>query len=253
MNLLSILLLIIPIDISANVQDFYNGKETILLGHTLKNEDLKEELFKISSNKHIPVGYNSAKRYVFGQLHLKLDNENRYFIREVYCHNIIKNGVGPSAIPSNDKVNTEHTWPQSKFSGQFNEELQKSDLHHLFPTDSKANGVRSSNRFAEVSSNRHLNKGCEASKSGPSTTRGGDHFFEPPTEHKGNVARALFYFSIRYKLKINSNEEEVLRRWNDLDPVDTEELIRNDQIEKIQGNRNPFIDFPNLPNDINRF
>jgi endonuclease I len=52
---------------------------------------------------------------------------------------------------------------------------------------------------------------------------------------------------------IPKNEEETLRRWNDLDPVDQEEMDRNNTIEKFQRNRNPFIDFPSLANDISKF
>ena len=82
---------------------------------------------------------------------------------------------------------------------------------------------------------------------------GGDNFFEPPKEHKGNVARALFYFSVKYKIAINDKEEEFLKRWDDLDPIDDEERARNDEIANIQMSRNPFIDFPNLADQISNF
>lgn len=248
-----LVILISTTNLYATVESFYGDKKDLLAGHTLKNDELKSELTKILTKDHHAVGYNSAKRYIFGQLFLQKDGDNNYFIQDVYCNKIIKSGVGPGAIPSNDKMNVEHTWPQSKFNGSQNSETQKSDLHHLFPTDSKANSIRSSNRFSDVSSNRHLNNNCSASKSGPSTIKGGDRFFEPPTEHKGNVARAIFYFSTRYQLKINSYEQEVLKRWNDIDPVDQAEIERNNQIELLQGNRNPFVDFPNLVLDIDRF
>ena len=47
--------------------------------------------------------------------------------------------------------------------------------------------------------------------------------------------------------------EATLRRWNKLDPVDQAELERNDAIEKIQGNRNPFIDHPEYVDQISNF
>ena len=77
--------------------------------------------------------------------------------------------------------------------------------------------------------------------------------FEPPQQHKGNVARALFYFSTKYKLAIDPNEEAVLRKWASEDPVDVEEMHRNDEIEKAQHSRNPFIDFSELINNISDF
>jgi len=37
------------------------------------------------------------------------------------------------------------------------------------------------------------------------------------------------------------------------DPVDADEILRNDLIEESQGNRNPFIDFPRLVKNIKDF
>lgn len=242
----------------------------------IQDESLKEAIFEVldsdhqknngapdtlgcSSDKncygHRVLGYDSARKILFGQIHIKKDN-NGYYIQDVYCKKIFTAGnakVGPNAIPSNNKINCEHTWPQSKFTRGFDKEMQKSDLHHLYPTDSHANSVRGNFNFAEIShENGNLNN-CSASRSGASTTGGGDDYFEPPAEHKGNVARSLFYFSIRYKLQINSDEEEVLKRWHALDPVDEDERQRNEIIYNNQGNRNPFIDMPELANYIRNF
>lgn len=38
----------------------------------------------------------------------------------------------------------------------------------------------------------------------------------------------------------------MLVNWHNLDPVDNFEIIRNEVIYSYQGNRNPFIDYPNL-------
>jgi deoxyribonuclease-1 len=116
----------------------------------------------------------------------------------------------------------------------------------------KANSTRGNFEFAEVVANQNL-KNCEASKSGASVVSGGSSFFEPPSEHKGNVARALFYFSVRYKMPLSADQQTFFRKWNDQDPVDDAEMARNDAIEKLQGNRNPFIDFPTLAQDISKF
>lgn len=212
---------------------------------------LKNELYLQASKDHRAVGYNRAKTYLFGQLFLAQD-EKGYFVKDLYCEIHYTKGVGPGNLPDQNQVNTEHTWPQSKFVSGFPTETQKSDLHHLFPTDSKANSTRGNFEFADVSENQNL-KNCTASKSGPSVTSGGKTFFEPPTSHKGNVARALFYFSIRYKVAISEAQEEFLRRWNDIDPVDDAELTRNNAIAKLQGNRNPFIDNAALVDQISDF
>ncbi len=216
-----------------------------------KDDALKLELFKLASKNHKAVGYNPAKKFLFGQLHLVKGSEG-YYVKDLYCEINYTKGVGPGNLPDQNQLNCEHTWPQSKFTGAFPTELQKSDMHHLFPTDSKANSTRGNFEFADVTENRNL-KNCDTSKSGPSVTSGGNTYFEPPTSHKGNVARALFYFSVRYKMPIGEAQEEFLKRWNHLDPVDDEEMARNSAIEKLQGNRNPFIDRPELIDQISDF
>jgi deoxyribonuclease I len=65
--------------------------------------------------------------------------------------------------------------------------------------------------------------------------------FEPPEEHKGNVARAMFYFSSEYNKHIDPAEEAVLREWNKLDAVDAAEIERNRRISAVQGNENQFV------------
>ena len=40
--------------------------------------------------------------------------------------------------------------------------------------------------------------------------------------------------------------KEVLKAWNKLDPPNEVEKARNNTVQKIQGNRNPFVDFPEL-------
>ena len=54
-------------------------------------------------------------------------------------------------------------------------------------------------------------------------------------------------------MEINKDQEEFLRRWDKLDPIDDEEKSRNEQIEKIQNIRNPFVDFEGLADQISNF
>ena len=67
--------------------------------------------------------------------------------------------------------------------------------------------------------------------------------FEPPDHAKGNVARALVYMSKRHDLPLPSNAN-LLKLWNELDPPDEEERRRNQLIQRMQGNSNPYIDDP---------
>ncbi|MBX3017355.1 MAG: endonuclease [Bdellovibrionaceae bacterium] len=181
-----------------------------------------------------------------GRISLKHDARG-YYIRDVYCE---KNFNGaPGRIPDDKIINTEHTWPQSRFGGS-GRDMQKSDLHHLFPSDSELNSNRGNHPFGEVKSNSQTLK-CTQSRAGSNVD--GDFVFEPPVEHRGNVARALFYFAVRYGMSIDATQEATLRKWHVADPVDADETDRNDAIEKVQGNRNPFIDQPELVNQISNF
>jgi hypothetical protein len=241
--------------------------------HTSIN-DLQQEIFDLSAKYHvmhlgshdtlsddcpknsfcqsqkIDFTYDQARKLMFGNLFLEDLGHGKYLVKDVYCNSLTSevDGVGPDKIPNPQLINCEHTWPQSKFSKNFPSELQKTDLHHLYPADMKANSTRSNNPFADVVG-RETHSKCRDSKIG---TAIGDQVksFEPPTEHKGNVARAIYYFSTRYKMSIDPVQSKHLKQWNLSDPVDQEEILRNEKIFKLQGNRNPFIDFPELINRL---
>lgn len=200
---------------------------------------------------HVVLGYGGARKVLFGKLHLEQDGEG-YFIKDVYCHKEIRSRntrMGPGTIPNNNIINCEHTWPQSKFTGKFDKEMQKSDLHHLYPTDTNANSVRGNYPFEDLANSGSPvdDEDCVASRSIHGKS------FEPPADHKGNVARALFYFSVRYHIQISSDQEATLKRWHQEDPVDEAEMKRNNEIYQVQKNRNPFIDFPELVSTISNF
>lgn len=241
----------------------------------LKDAALKDELFKILNSSHqkvtaghdiittncpnadcyrqIQLGYDNARKKLFGELDIKKDNRG-YYVKDVYCNfEIANNQIAPGKIPSSSLLNCEHTWPQSRFSRAFPEGLQKGDLNHLYITDSRANSLRSSNPFGEVQDGGHPSGKCVDSMLGKPVGGGGSMVFEPPQEHKGNVARALFYFSVRYKLPIDSRQEAILRQWHKDDPVDEADRERNEKIFGMQNNRNPFVDFPELVDDIADF
>lgn len=191
--------------------------------------------------------YREARRFLFGELDL-LHTPKGYAIKSVYCNEIYdenqfpENGKpGPGKIPSIEMINAEHTWPQSKFTNKFPTLMQKTDVHILFATDKISNVQRSNLEFANVDIIEYDT--CKASRKG-STNHKRAVYFEPPDYHKGNVARALFYFAVRYKMKISEIEEENLRKWHELDPVDDAERTRNERIFEYQHDRNPFIDNP---------
>lgn len=208
--------------------------------------------------EHRSLGYDKARILMFGQMYLKQNSKNQYYVKDVYCEKEFTDDdfggtktFGPGLIPkSGNIINTEHTWPQSRFTGRFLREMQKSDIHHLYPTDSQMNGKRGSLRFGRIVEEVEKLK-CPQNRVGRQAE--GDFVFEVPDSQKGNTARSIFYFATRYQMKVSPPEEETLRQWNKIDPVDEEEIARNNAIEKAQGNRNPYIDIPDLLNHINHF
>lgn len=203
------------------------------------------------------IGYDGARLFLMGKYYLVDHGNGEYGVRDVYCNNEKtsrdfrgKERPGPNRVPNANIINTEHTWPQSRFGGH-DRGYQKADLHHLFPTDSQANSTRGNFNFGEVAQDtKHVN--CVASRFGRATD-GTQNIFEPPDNHKGNVARALFYFAVRYQMHINPSEEAYLRKWSKEDPIDEDEMARNQAIFEVQGNRNPFIDVPGLEDLIHDF
>jgi len=181
---------------------------------------LQEEIIK----NHRPITYQMANEILF----TKLDNHSGV-ICSVYSP---KDCIETLIVPSPKVMNIEHTWPQS--AGANGE--AKSDLHHIFISDSPTNSIRSSLPFCDVVTVKWTNG---FSKRGMSKFN--EHCFEPPATHKGDVARAIFYFAIRYNHSLDKNQEAFLKEWNKLDPVSNEESIRNIEVQKFQGNLNPFI------------
>jgi deoxyribonuclease-1 len=198
--------------------------------------------------QHTAVGYSRARVVMFGELDMKKDSRGT-FVKEVYCRENVYFKDPQSISGMSNVVNIEHTWPQSKFNSQFNTELQKSDMHHLYPSNSKANSVRANHIFGEANGDAN-GQLCDASHIDGNQGR---FVFMPPSEHRGNVARALFYFSTRYNLPITQGEERVLRDWHEADPVDGTEVERNNLIAKHQFDRNPYVDFPELVERIQDF
>lgn len=138
--------------------------------------------------------------------------------------------------------NTEHVVPQSWFDG---DEPMRGDLHHLFACEPGCNSMRSNLPYHDFQS---YNPGFTASgiRTGCGMVEAGK--FEPEYG-KGIIARAVFYFAIRYKdiIKLEAQMDfELLLSWHEEHPVSLYEKHRNAAIQELQGNRNPLIDFPDL-------
>lgn len=152
--------------------------------------------------------------------------------------------------------NKEHLVPQSWFNEA---SPMVSDLHHVYPTDGKVNGERSNYPFGEVQTAEYTSK--NGSKRGNCKTEGfSGMVFEPIDAYKGDIARVFFYMAVcymdknlgQYTTSIFSGSTmdqwavKMFIRWHKQDTVSQKELIRNHAVDSMQGNRNPFIDYPEL-------
>ena len=200
---------------------------------------------------HRSVGYDKARIIMFGERDVQR-NGGQKFVTDVYCGKKFTFNNTEEVGGMHTEVNIEHSWPQSKFNGRFERGMQKSDMHHLFLTDSKANSQRGNFEFGAAGNARNelTVQNCDIS----TLFRGeGGMFFQPPASHRGNTARALFYFSVRYNLPISKKQEAALRAWHVADPIDANEIEKHEIVSRHQNIRNPFIDFPQLVNQISDF
>lgn len=141
------------------------------------------------------------------------------------------------SLESSDPFNCEHVVPQSWFNKKA---PMRGDLHHLFTCEPDCNSFRGNTPYFQFSQE------VERVDCG---RREGDKF--EPKANKGAVARATFYFLLRYPGVIGNVESELqpdrlkmLVDWHNEFPPVLWEQHRNAEIFAVQGNRNPFIDYP---------
>lgn len=163
----------------------------------------------------------------------------------------------------------EHTWCQSWMptvnASGFTSLPEYSDQHHLFPVNqNNANDARSNHPEGNVVTATSTYLLCKLG-----TDASGHTVFEPRASHKGDAARALLYMSVCYNgvngydwtfnhlnnvtlpaLSEAAEDPSVLLQWNKDDPPDAWEVSRNNYVQSIQGNRNPFVDHPEWVNYI---
>lgn len=125
----------------------------------------------------------------------------------------------------------------------------EADLHNLFPARVDVNKERSSYRFGMVNGEKREFGECDFEIDYRARA------VEPAEHVRGDVARAMFYMAHRYRdqgLVLFEKQAKLLLKWHEADPPSAEEARRNDVIERIQGNRNPFVDRPNRLTEMMR-
>ena len=196
---------------------------------------------------HQSLGYNQARIQMYGYI----DN----FDGEIECvYTGYTQDGGYVTYP--DPINAEHIVPQSFFGS---EEPMKSDIFILRPCHGNANSARSNYPFGEVVDasaqwfgiigNTYTSQGNMPSNHEMWSEKSSG-VWEPREEYKGNIARTIFYFYTMYPDEVGSISEignpTTLYQWHLDDPVDSTEQDRNDKVESQQGNRNPYVDYPDL-------
>lgn len=193
-----------------------------------------------------------------------IDNGNG--TRSVFCvysgYEYIYSGTFTWAVMSR-----EHTWAQSwmpTYPSTSND--QYSDQHNLFPThNNNANNRRSNHPFGIVTTVTYQ---FLDGKLGTNSL--GQIVYEPRNSDKGDAVRALLYDCIKYdgvsgytwnfnwlngtrlpSLSEDSQSVALILDWNRQDPPDKWEVDRNNYIQSIQQNRNPFSDHPEYTSYIN--
>lgn len=165
--------------------------------------------------------------------------------------------------------------PQSSFNSAY---PMYSDLFFVVPTDARINQLRSNFPYGKAGSTVYYNftNGSKQASNGTPGAIYTGRVYEPIDEFKGDVARSLLYFVVRYEGKLggfnystnadptkdqnplNGTEEKayedwyiaMLLNWHQQDPVSAREITRNNSVYNIQKNRNPFIDHPEWVNLI---
>ncbi|WP_428912365.1 endonuclease I family protein [Niallia sp. Krafla_26] len=256
-----------------DVQDYYHSVRSVDDG-----QHLFYEYHSLLKKTHQPIPYFLSKdQYLYSWVDLQPDGtiksiysgikrdpktlmkEDLVTIKKKYAEfqmaiekqNQSKNikDIQIRKIDHDFKFNTEHMVPQSWYGTA---EPMKGDLHHLFACDPECNIKRSNSPYGDFSFyhpeslEEKIKNHCGVSLDGK---------FEPEYG-KGTIARDMLYFLIRYPHTIKKSfvkqiNVHLLLHWHEQFNVTIYEKHRNQAIYQIQGNRNPFIDFPELAQKVN--
>lgn len=216
-----------------------------------------EELLTSLRDQYKPTvvpDYGTARDYLYRDVYFRNDS-----VRCVYSGHALylPPGVDPSIHlgqnGNSNGINTEHAYPRSKGADSGN---PKSDMHHLFPTRANVNTARSNAPFLEIEDDMTVKWFYKTFEMSAMPTSNIDQYsevrgwsFEPREDHKGNTARAVFYFFTMYKqeaLNADPSFFNIMRptlcQWHIDDPVDSLEHVRTYLIAALQSDKpNPFV------------
>lgn len=186
------------------------------------------------------------------------DNDSVHCIYSDIGH-YLPSGVDPSQWVFGsgneiESINLEHGWPQAKGAGDGTNGQR--NMYNLFPSRVAINSDRGDFPYQDINDDLTTKWYYKAEEiaSRPlvninaySEFRSGS--FEPREAVKGDIARAMFYFWTIYRDDALAADpvyfdmqRDYLCHWQQDDPVDETETIRNNRISTYQGGKmNPFV------------
>ena len=231
--------------------------------------ELKTELHNLLKNHtRLPYGSRDYNQIACTwTVFKKSDVRPNGKVWDMYSNNSYNFSNGAGATKG---MNIEHSVPKSWWGDAYDETATpltrfkydgSYDLHHLTPSDAAANTAKSNYPLGEVDSPLFDN-GVTKVGTGQANGRA-TNLFEPADEYKGDFARMYLYFVTCYQdyswkssalsmfaqnsyPTLNAYGQSLLLKWHRQDPVSQKEIDSNNAVYSFQGNRNPFIDYPNM-------
>ena len=112
--------------------------------------------------------------------------------------------------------------------------MMEGDLRNILPAASIVNSDRGSLDFGIVEGESRRYGACDFEVDGAVA--------EPRPAVRGDIARIYLYFEAVYGMTLTSSERAIMVNWNEADVVDEEEFVRNNAVDAIQGNTNPYVE-----------
>lgn len=217
---------------------------------------LKTALYNLIKN-HQQISYGSGTSSTWGAFYTTdavIENGQRRVL-DMYSNEKRYFGSKGSAVSG---MNIEHSVAKSWWGGGKNNAY--CDLHHLNPSDQNANSRKSNYPLGELTSVSWDNGVTFVGKA--NIDGSSQNAYEPCDEYKGDFARTFMYMFTCYQdltweyTWMNYENStyptlkpwavELLLKWHKQDPVSEKEVNRNNAVYAVQGNRNPYIDYPQL-------
>lgn len=244
---------------SIETEGYYKGIDWSETGATLKTA-----LFNVISKDTVAVGYKNLWS-AYAKTDVKEDGTIWDMYSNIEYDPVAGHANAGSYKKEGDAFNREHTIPQSSWKTVSISSTIECDLFHVYPTDAYVNNKRANYPHGNVSKSTYTSG--NGSKLGTGDNYGYTNtVFEIVDEYKGDFARTYFYFVTRYENYISSMSYDAFSgntypslsswaiktflEWNKNDPVSEKETKRNEAVYAIQKNRNPFIDHPEIAEQI---